>query len=387
MPKMASIILVLILAIVIQCVDGNQRIVQVSELFSNDEDLYGSGEDIINFSCHTYGNRSCNSLDHALAHLTSNVLINITTDVILSFHIEVSDLQNVSIIGHSNPTVNCRNFGGLQFTFSHNCIIQGITWDGCGIKNSNTNVKPVLRFSYSLNITVHNCIFQHSIGQAVVLEEVSGDVNINHCQFVYNSQYRGHGAAVHYSINNVTNHHQSLLTISNCNFSYNKDARSLVYIKNGISHHSKLNNIIVHCSKLHHNQGVTPIFVKNQKISFSGELSFQNNTAKNGAGIYITDHSTISFGENSDASFIQNSADYKGGTIFLKNHSIVLFDVNSKIKFNYNKASSGIVHCKTNSTVMFTGNCEVTFSSNSVTVYGAAICSVSNSHVIFTGKH
>ena len=385
---MASImLLVIILAIVIQCVHGKQRIVQVSELFSDDEDLFGSGEDNIILSCCMYGNCSCNSLHHALAHLTSNVLINITTDVMLTSLFEVSYLQNVSIIGHKNPTVNCGDFGGLQFTFSRNCIIQGITWDGCGTKNSDTNVKPVLRLSYSSNITIHNCIFQHSIGQAVVLEEVSGDVNINHCQFVYNSQYRGHGAAVHYSINNVTNHLQSLLTISNCNFSYNKDAKSLVYIKNGISHHNELNDVAFHCSKLHHNQGVTPIFVKNQKISFSGELLFQNNTAKNGAGIYITDHSTISFGENSDALFIQNSADYKGGAIFLKNHSIVLFDVNSKIKFNYNKASSGIVHCKTNSTVMFTGNCEVTFSSNSATVYGAAICSVSNSHVIFTGKH
>ena len=65
-------------------------------------------------------------------NLTSNVLLNITTDVALISVIHASDLVNVSIIGHNNPTVNCRGVGGIHFTFCHNCIIQGITWDKCG---------------------------------------------------------------------------------------------------------------------------------------------------------------------------------------------------------------------------------------------------------------
>ena len=220
---MASINLVIILTILIQYVVGYQRIVQVSELFSDDEDFFTSGDDDFSTCC-VYGNCSCNSLDHALSHLTSNVLINITTDVTLSLPTKALDLKNVSIIGHNNPTVNCRKVGALHFTFCHNCIIRGITWDGCG-----TKAEPGLNLSFSSNITIQNCYFQHSIGQAVILSEVIGDVNINHCQFVYNSHYRGHGAAVHYSSSNVTNHLQSLLTISNCNFTNNKGAKSLVY--------------------------------------------------------------------------------------------------------------------------------------------------------------
>ena len=382
---MASVMLVIVLAIAIQYAEGNQRIVQVSELLNNREDLYGSSEDNSSLSCCVYGNCPCSSFDHALSNLTSNVMINITTDVMLTSLIEVSGLRNVSIVGYNNPTVNCNNFGGLQFTFCHNCIIQGITWDGCGTESNETYAKPVLRLRYSSNITIQNCSFQHSMGQAVVLEEVSGDVNINHCQFVYNSHYRGHGAAMHYS-NKVRNHTQPLLTVRYCNFSYNKDSKSLVYIMSRISHHNESNNIIFHCSKLRHNQGVTPIVVINQKISLSGELLFQNNTAKYGAGIYITDHSTISFGENSDVSFIENSAEL-GGAIFLKNHSIALFDENSKTVFFYNKAIDGIVYSEANSNVTFTGNCEVMLNSNSATGGGAAIYSFNNSHVTFTGKH
>ena len=113
MPMMASIKLVIILTIVIQYVNGNQRIVQVSELFSDDEDFFTSGEYFTSgdgdfFTCCVYENCSCNSLNYALTKLTSNVLINITTDITLSLLAKVSDLENVSIIGCNNPTVNYR---------------------------------------------------------------------------------------------------------------------------------------------------------------------------------------------------------------------------------------------------------------------------------------
>ena len=381
MPKMASLMLVITLAIVIQCINGNlnQRIVLVSKKFNDEEDRFGRSEH------GTFANangESSNSLD-ALANYTNDVLINITGDVKLSSLIAVSYLENVSIIGYNNPTVNCINAGGLHFAHCHNCNIQGIIWEGCGgTKSTDTNVEPVLKFSYSSNISIHNCIFQHSIGQAVVLSEVSGDININHCQFVYNSHYRGHGAAVHYSSNNVTNHPQPLLTVSHCSFSYHKGAESLVYIEDRLS---RYNNIIIQYSKFCHNQGVTPVYVIIEKLCFKGELLFLNNTAKQSAGIYIRDHSSVSFGQDSNVTFIQNNA-HKGGAIFLRNHSIVLFDENSKAKFNYNEASTGTVYSEANSNVVFTGNCEVSFTGNSAKQYGAAVYSFNNSHVTFSGK-
>ena len=172
MPPLPRIMLPMILAITVvaQFVDGNQKIVRVS-------DSTASGEDDI---CCVYENCSCNSLDCSLANLTSNVLINITTDVTLSSLVKVSDIENVTIIGHNNPTVNCKNVSGVQFTFCHNCIVQDITWNGCGTVNINYT-KPVLLLSYSSNVTIQNCSFQHSVGQAVVLSEVLGDVNINNC--------------------------------------------------------------------------------------------------------------------------------------------------------------------------------------------------------------
>ena len=81
---MPPLLLAMILATVVHHVHGNQRIVHVSGLISDEEDFFTNAEDDNSHVCCVYGNCTCNSLDHALANLTSNVLINITTDVMLS---------------------------------------------------------------------------------------------------------------------------------------------------------------------------------------------------------------------------------------------------------------------------------------------------------------
>ena len=282
---LSRLLVAIFLAVIIKVANGNQTIVHVSELL---------GEDTINTFCCAYGNCSCNSLDYALANLTSNVLINITTDVTLSSLTKPSNLENVSIVGHNNPTVNCTNIGGIHFTSCHNCVFQGIIWHGCGSGNLDTNAEPGLKLSYSSNITIQNCSFQHSIGQAVVLSEVKGDVNINHCQFVYNCDYRGHGAAIHYLSNNVTNHSQLLFKMNSCKFTYNEGAKSLIYIENK---NFEQNNSISFCHfSFCHNQG-TSVYVVNQKLNFHGNLLFVNNTAQYGAVIYISNKAAVIFGK------------------------------------------------------------------------------------------
>ena len=359
------IMLAMILAVVVQYVDGNQRIVHVSDSITSGED------DNSHILCCVYGICSCNSLDHALANLTSNVLINITTDVMLSSLVRASDLENVTIFGHNDPTVNCKHVGGIHFTFCNNCIIQGITWDGCGTENFDNHTEPGLLFNYSSNVIIKKCSFQHLVGQAVVLLEMSGYVNFNNCKFINNSHYRGHGAAIFCSSNNTS---QFDLTINNFNFSYNK-IKSLVYLENRLLKYNK-----TFCR----NQG-TSVYAINHKIFLNGKVLFQNNTAENGAGIYISDHSTVVFDKNSDVTFIQNSARHKGGAVFISSHSSIICDQNSIVTFQNNSATNGTVYSEVSSNVTFKANCCVTFGGNSATQRGAAIYSDS-SRVTFTGN-
>ena len=379
MISLFKISLLFILTVLVQNADGNQRIVYVSEVISDDNFTASDEEDkIIHNICCVYGNCSYNSLDNALANLTSNVVINITTDVTLSSLVKVSDIENVSIIGHNNPTVHCKIFGGIHLNFCNNCIIQGITWDGCGIENG----EPGLMLANSSNITINNCCFQHLKSQAVLLSEVSRDVNIDHCNFVHNNHYRGHGAAIHYSSSNVTNCRQfSVFTISDCNFTYNY-AKSLVYIENTISKHNV--NINFRSTKFCHNQGVS-VYAENQNIYLNGKNLFQNNTAKIGAGIYISDHSTVIFDENSYATFTENFGS-DGGTVFLNNHSNVIFNKNSITTFSDNKATEGgAIYSGFSSNITFKSTCKVTFNHNSAEC-GGAIWSHDYSYISFEEK-
>ena len=240
MLALTRIKLAVILVVAVQYVEGNQKIVHVSELINDGEGFFASanGEDDNSLVCCVYGNCSCNSLHFALAHLTSNALINITTDVMLSSLIKIFHLENVSVIGHNNPNVNCLS-GGIHFIFCHNCVIQGITWDGCG-NEINSHIEPGVKLYNISNVTIQNCSFLHSVGQAVVLSEISGDVNIYNCKFVNNDNYNFHGAAIHYLSINAK---RCVLTIKNCSFTNNSHATSLVYIENKPFYYHKLSLI------------------------------------------------------------------------------------------------------------------------------------------------
>ena len=372
--------LVFTLAILDNYVDGNQRIVYVSKLTSDKG--YHNGT----YTCCVYGNCSCTSLDHALAYLTSNVLINITTDVTLSSLVTVSDLENVLIIGHNNPTVNCTMFGGIHLNFCYNCIFQGIVWNGCGNNSIDYHTEPGLKLSNSSNITISNCSFQHSKGQAILLSEVSGNVNINHCNFVNNYHYRGHGAAIYYSSSNGASSHNKhpVFTISDCNFAYNY-AKSLVHFENTISV-KDYNNITLRSAKFSHNQGIS-VYAANQNVHLNEINTFKNNTAKNGTGIYISDYSTVIFGENSNITFIKSFVNFSGGTIFLKNYSSIIFDQNSLTTFNANKATlGGAIYSEVGSNVTFKATSKVMFSDNFAKQDGGAIYSCNNSCLSFEGN-
>ena len=323
---------------------------------------------------------TCNSLDQVLANLTSNVLINITTNVVLSSlaDAEVLDLENVTIIGHNKPVVKCNGVAvGIHLMSCTNCVIQDITWDGCGNHAG-------LKLKHCSNITIKNCSFQNSIGQAIVLSKVSGDVNISHCSFINNTHYRGHGAAIHYSSEVYTRNSSTVVfTIHNCSFAYNKLAKSLVYVKNRNPEHG--NTIILNCLKFYHNQDASSVYAINQNLLLHGKVLFQNNRAKYGTGIYISDRSTVTFGKNSDVAFIQNFANYSGAAIFLINNSSIVFDENSKVTFSANNATNGTIHSEANSNVTFTASCQVSFNNNLATQSGSAICSIDNSHITFTG--
>ena len=346
----------------IQPVEGSKRATDEDWVESYFTDTSENGIDYV----YNVDKKNSNySFDQALGNVTSNTWITLMTDAQLSSVIQLVGLTNISIIGYNDPTVNC-NLGGFHFVSSYTIMIRGIVWEGCGV-NSNDNTHPVLQLHNSSNITIENCSFQHSVGQAVVLSDVSGDVKINDCKFLFNTQFNGHGAAIFYLSNSF---YELNFTITRSAFYNNKGTKSIVYFGQSSTMPNEY-SILIHNSNFSHNKGV-PLYLSNTNLSFSGNNAFYGNAACNGAGIVISDHSNVSFHKRAIVNFRDNAANSNGGAIYLINHSSILFNNMSNY---YTTPLSDIDNLKQM-------HIFATFDNNKASESGGAIFS-HNSNVVF----
>ena len=368
LPVRAAIYFLLVI-VLIQSAEGSIRS-KVITIIANGKHFsdYNNTSNLYTINC---VDRDCSyySFDQALSNLTSNVLINIMTDISLSSIIQLADLSNISIKGHQNPTVNCDNYGGLSFTSCRNLSIEGITWKGCGISNTDSSHPAVYLYNCT-SITIANCTFQYSLGQVVVLSGVSGDVNINYCNFSFNKYYKGNGLALHYS-DSFNNNTPLYLIITGCSFYHNEGAKGVMYFAGLFKVHEYL---YLENSKFYHNKGVA-IYLSNQTLHMNGNIEFHNNTAEKGGGIFVTNSSKILLHKSSKVNFVNNTATRYGGAIFITNHSSVLIAENAISSNQQVKA----LHSNQNFIIM------VTFSCNRAKLFGGAIY-VNNSNLVF-GKN
>ena len=307
--------------------------------------------------------------------VTNHSVVTITDDITLSSVINLVGL-NISLIGHNNATIYYKDNGLINFTSCRDLKIKNLNWN----RYSEINPIPRLVFTNVHNVEVENCYFQYSKGKAIVLSQVSGNVSIDHCQFLYNDiQTNDHGAVIDYSPG--YSEAATILTIVNCHFSHTEtgDAYSLIYLEDS---KNESDMVIIHDSEFLDSRG-TCIYASNQNIYIRGTVSFKNNTADNGAGIFITDHSKVTFCSNSSVTFAGNAVLHNGGAIYSTDHSIITFREDSVVNLVNNEATQGdggAVYSKTHSIIVIEGNASF---SNNKAIQGGAIYSKNNSDVTF----
>ena len=373
----------------------------------------GSGQSAYNVSSSSNAwsnttNHSDNNFHYKLTNLHSNGLINFTANVMLASIVQLVGLENITIIGHDNPTVNCYNAGGIHFDNCHNCMVIGITWEKCGINNYSM---PAMEIYNSSNIIIRNCSFHNSVAQAITLSEMSGNATINHCKFLYNNHFVGHGTTIHF-LSKFKHPSKFKFTISNCNFTQNGATidNSIVYI--GPSNNKPLEQIYLTDCVFSSNQGV-PIYVSHQNVFVTGIMIFEGNMGTSGGGMFITNHSyvmlksdtkfinntvlldggafsiqssNIMFKGNSTITVDSNQAIRYGGALYIGSNSNAIFEENSTILIiNTQAGHGGAVFTTQNSNVTFTGNCTVMIDKSQVTGYGGAIF-INNSFITFEGN-
>ena len=353
----------------------------------------------------------CKDIDNALAilNMSNNVLMILTVNVMLSSIVKLHYVNNFTIIGYNNPTINCNSKGGLYFTSCHECTFEGINWSECGM-DENGN-QPVIKFENSSNITIKNCSFQHSVGPAIALSEVSGNVIISHCKFVNITHYNEHGAAIHYS-SHSSGYFLMMFIVSNCNFIRNTGAMSVVYIEQqdmllnhivilknisftdnrGTMVHLLSQNVYVEGQNLfidNQADNGSCIYASNSVVIFSNNsvVRFYNNTALNNGGVlYLNDNATVSFEGNSNVEFNNNNVTNNGGSIYSNGYSAVKFSEYSNVYFSNNTAKrGGALYSEGNCNTVFEQQCTVTFEDNKAD-FGGALYAGKESIIVFTGN-
>ena len=138
----STVTLVVLLAGLIQCSQGSGEVVS----YTVAEDLAKTRN--VSSICCIQG--ICHSLHCTLqqGNGSNNVIINITTGVVLSSVVWLMNVNNISIVAHSNPIVNLNSTGALYFKSCHNITIEGINWRRCGANISN--------YTSSI-LEMHNC--------------------------------------------------------------------------------------------------------------------------------------------------------------------------------------------------------------------------------------
>ena len=112
------------------------------------------------------------------------------------------------------------------------------------------------------------------------------------------------------------NHNVGAVTIglSDCNFDHNFGGKSIVYV-NG--HFSEVDgSVILENSTFSNNKG-TALYLTIIEVFFKGNILFINNSANNGAAVYIEEVDFVSFEDDSNVQFINNGAALKGGAMYI----------------------------------------------------------------------
>jgi len=170
----STISLLIVLADVMQALQGYKKIVTVNTNGNNTEDCLE-------------GDYPCSSLGYVLNHLQSNDCVNITSNSVpLTTIVELHNLNAITIRGQGNTIVMCNNTGGVSCYNCSNVVIEGITWDGCGDPQQRKLLGGI-NFNQLTNLFIKNCTFKHSKLRALYLQSISGLIQFVDTKFSFNT--------------------------------------------------------------------------------------------------------------------------------------------------------------------------------------------------------
>ena len=256
--------------------------------------------------------------------------------------------------------------------------------------------ESIIYISHSAKVYINNSNFYNNQGVPVYLSDYS--ILQIHGRVLFENNVAKNGAAIYIS------GHSTIIFGNNSTtkFSYNNAsngtihsaARSNVTFK-GNCEVTFNNNLAIHYgAAIYSFDNSTITFTGKSKVKFINNFIPLSDIKQQLGGIIFSDtNSYLSFEGNSITVFSNNVADF-GAAIYSLHNSNIIFKHNSWVKFNNNVARScGTLMSALFSTITFNNNTKVTFSVNTVLctsnpydeALASAICTFTNTDVIFSG--
>ena len=236
----------------------------------------------------------------------SNVILGVSSiETSNSFFCNLTDITTNIIF--TNVTVYNSDSRNIYSAFSiniKNTILSVIFKDVNFMSNYAMHTLFVISYNHfthcyptdiHISIQLINCTFDNNFASnhVVAFDVISGD------EILYN--------------NNVT------IELSDCNFDNNFGGKSIVYVDHrSIIHDHELHvSMILSNSALSNNKGTTLYLSTIDELIFKENILFINNSAINGAAVYLEKVHVILLSDNAKVQFINNSAEQKGGAMYI----------------------------------------------------------------------
>ena len=176
----------------------------------------------------------------------------------------------------------------------------------------------------------------------------------------------------------------TMFTIEKCSFSDNE--YSILIFLEPYASFNKSDRVVSSNSKFTDNEGRC-IYGDYENLYIEKTVTFMDNEAESGVGIYITNNSRITFRNNSDVKFHNNHAKNNHGGVIIADNSDIVIQNSSHLEFSNNEAiQGGAVYFTNYSTIILEGNSIMNISGNKAAQNGGAIYSNTDCKILLNGN-
>ena len=235
-------------------------------------------------------------------------------------------VQHSNFTNNSNGTIYISTAAGLQhFVYFYEVVIKQCVTMG---SSSGSGIVSISLYGSLGNIYHFKSVsfisndYIGMTGGALFLKTADSDNNatLEDCVF-HNNSGSGHGAAFYVAdsvaIASNSKVYHTTIKFTGVNFTNNSAGNSVVYIAGGPNNSTVVQAQHRHVSAHFINNTGTALHVYMSVLYFYGPVYFENNTADNGAALYLEQGTQVHFGYgNIVVKFVNNMATQYGGAIY-----------------------------------------------------------------------